>query len=501
MSGQSSKRRRVDPPSKQSKLHHFFLKPVGRTEELLSQVSSQKLRKDGLKNDRRLSKEKSSGLSSTQSYIKPSSFGQSDPGNIFSCEKESSFEKRSILRDIGNSSPYVKNSVDNKTSPRGDSLFSQNVSYFLNQSGERFETTPITNQPSSQADFLVNRDDSQLDELNTNDVMTITHSPIIGQIKHYPDLSEQSLNSHDVDTLPFSAVISKPSVVAHNTATDSKPSHFPVPDYPAIASRSNEETLEELNTIDAETVPFSFVIGKHLTETTPSKSSSAEERYDTPTMEDQDLAEMNTADVMTLPCSFVIGNGRKSVKTTPGNNTSEHTTKGFKAEKYKKVKAPERGPQSSIVSPQEEGPKSSIVSPQEDLSYMDRVWAMFESDSDEEPQVTTKVSADKLKVTENKDNLGPPINSSSVSQVTHSKYQQLSQLEELNTADVLTLPSSPIVGQMALETCPRGVGPEYSNSRDSYDTVCEEDSLVEEDSLTLDNFHGMRGPNSIFMGT
>ena len=490
MSGQSSKRRRVDPPSKQSKLHHFFLKPVGRTEKLLSQVSSQKLRKDGLKNDRRLSKEKSSGLSSTQSYVKPSSFGQSDPGNIFSCEKEFSFKKRSILRDIGNSSPYVENSVDNKTSPRGDSLFSQNVSYFLKQSGERFETTPITNQPSSQADVLVNRDDSQLDELNTNDVMTITHSPIIGQIKHYPDLAEQSLNSHDVDTLPFSAVISKPSVVAHNAATVSKRSDFPVADYPVIASGSNEDTLEELNTIDVETVPFSFVIGKHLTETTPSKSSSAEERYDTPTKEDQDLAEMNTADVMTLPCSFVIGNGRKSVEitTSPGNNTSEHTTEVFKAEKYKKVKAPERGA------------KSSIISPQEDSSYMDRVWAMFESDSDEEQQerVTTKVSADKLKVTVNKDNLGPPINSSSVSQVTNSKYQQL---EELNTPDVLTLPSSPIIGQMALETSPPGVGPEYSNSQDSHDTVCEEDSLFEEDSLTLDNFHGMRGPNSIFMGT
>ena len=499
-----SKRRRVEPPSKQSKLHHFFSKPVDRTMKLLSQNSyqSQKSKSTDAVDDKlKVVKDQSQVNSLTRLHPKDGSFDRGDPGTIaVSCVKVQGSKKGPILRDLMNSASHVDDkSIHGKNHAARYSSFSEEK--FQHSSNEPLDIAPVPDQLRRQPNTPANCAESQPDEINTNDVMTLGYSPVIGKPNCINELAEKSLDSNDVDTFPYSVQIGNPPPVLKPSPVITSPGVLlegkSAVQFPGL----NQETLEELHTNDVETLPFSFVIGKPLQKTTPTSYKKAlPPKSGSSTESECEFSELNSADVLTLPCSFVVGNEKKNpVDTTTSLNESREqgTEKDpSNVEISKNVQtAPKTSQKVQLVSGLSQKVKETDRAPVESLSYMDRVWAMFHSDSEEEQNedATTSTSAeeDPNSSCENR-----PTNCFYNSKPSASKECHVSQLEELNTEDVMTVPYSPIVGEV--EAKPTLHSPKRRSNSDSI-LGEEEDSLVEEDSLTLDSFRGMKGPDSIFM--
>ena len=457
MFGKSPKRRRVQPATTQSKLHHFFSKPVKRAEHLLSQSSSQV-------STSKINPSKRCKLLEEENQIKSRDFPNKHlispfekPKNLLQAFKNpQELRKDSVLRDIRNSKSFVDNKYDGKES----SLFSdENLQSRLSTSSGSLATN------TKDADNVCS-DGARIEQ----DYFFRTTVPdsIVGQQSSLAH--EESLNSNDVNTLPFSAIIGE---VISSSECDKKDELKR--NNAAGSCLKEEETLEEMNTNDVNTIPSSLVINK-ISPIRPQRKTESE-----PTEEPEE-EELNTCDVMTLPSSFIVGCGSKlsEDKALIGDTKTSDCNA-----QIKEGSASSDSKQSSKdTEPNEESGKVHDT-----LSYMDKVWAMFESDSDEE------LNTDAITKAGDKEKSGMK----EVGDVNLSLLKQESQLEELNTTDVLSAEYSPVIGGGTSKS--NQAEPDRRvevNCSDFSETVGEIDTHTEEDSLTLDNFCGMRGPDSVF---
>ena len=458
MFGKSPKRRRVQPATTQSKLHHFFSKPVKKAECSLSQSSSQFLN-GKINPSRKCELLKENQVNSNGLLNKNLTSPFEKPKNLLQALNNTQELKRdSVLRDIGNSI----SSVDNKGIEKESRLFSdENL-----QSKLAILSKPKTTNPKD-ADYV--RPDAAQMKQNCN--FTSVPDSMVG---HQSSLAqEESLNSNDVNTLPFSAIIGEAS--PSKSKCDKKDELER--NSAAGSCFIEEETLEEMNTNDVNTIPSSLVINK----ISSYRSLREEPTEEEPTEEEPTEEEMNTCDVMTLPSSFIVGGDSKPPedKALFGDTKTSACSAQIKegtASSYSKQSCEK-------AEPKEESGKVHDTQ-----TYMDKVWAMFESDSDEEPntEAITKAADKEKSGTKEFGNVNLSV-------------PQESQLEELNTADFLSAEYSAVIGggtskSRQAETERRG----EVNCSDFSETVDEINSLTEEDSLTLDNFCGMRGPDSVF---
>ncbi|KAL5248493.1 hypothetical protein ACHWQZ_G017627 [Mnemiopsis leidyi] len=404
MFGKSTKRRRIQAPTTQSKLHHFFTKPVKKTENSLSQSSLQVA-----------------------------------TGKIISTKKCKLY--------------------------KGESQFKLQA----------------TNPRES---VYLCPDSAQTHQITQTFIQTTIPDSIIGEQSTFAE--EESLYTNGMSTLPYSAVIGKQ--LASSECDDRTEKKIRRTKGCTAVSCLEEETLEEMNTNDISTIPCSYVINKKTSSRSPTQTQDL-----TPSGED-----LNTCDVMTLPSSFIVGGDYKlpedaaRILDCMAGSNEEATQPDSKLS----GKDAKRNNESSKI--------------QHSQSYMDKVWAMFESDSDEDPttDVITKTPADHEGISITKPN---------------QDEKQDTQFDELNTEDVLSVEYSPVirVGVSKSRLADRRVGVKYSSFSESetdtlvkeIDTLIEEtdtlveetdtlvaetDTFAEEDSLTLDNFCGMKGPDSVF---
>ena len=260
----------------------------------------------------------------------------------------------------------------------------------------------------------------------------------------------------------------------------------PTEEEPTEEELTEEELTEEEPTEEEPTeeeLTEEELTEEELTEEEPTEELTEEElTEEEPTEEELTEEEMNTCDVMTLPSSFIVGGDSKPPedKALFGDTKTSACSAQIKegtASSYSKQSCEK-------AEPKEESGKVHDTQ-----SYMDKVWAMFESDSDEEPntEAITKAADKEKSGTKEVDN------------VNLSMARQESQLEELNTADVLSAEYSAVIGGGTSKSRQAETGRQGEvNCSDFSETVGEINSLTEEDSLTLDNFCGMRGPDSVF---
>ena len=455
MFGKSPKRRRVQPATTQSKLHHFFSKPVKKAEHLLSQSSSQG-------STSKINPSKRCKLLEEENQIKSRDFPNKHltspfekPKNLPQASKNpQEFKRDSFLRDISNSISFV----DNKGNEKESRLFSdENL-----QSKLATSSKPKTTNPNDAAYVCPNGAQIEQDY-----AFTTVPDSIVGLQSFLTH--EESLNSNDVNTLPFSAIIGEAPPSKCEKKDELKRNNA------AGSCSIEEETLEEMNTNDVNTIPSSLVINNISSNRTLRKTESE------PTEEPEE-EELNTCDVMTLPSSFIVGCGSKlsEDKALIGDTKTSDCNAQIKEGSASS---------DSKQSGKEAEPNEESGKVHDTQSYMDKVWAMFESDSDEE------LNTDAITKAADKEKSGMK----EVGDVNLSLLKQESQLEELNTTDVLSAEYSPVIGGGTSKS--RQTEPDRRvevNCSDFSETAGEIDTLAEEDSLTLDNFCGMRGPDSVF---
>lgn len=391
----SSKRRRTNPPTTQSKLYHFFSKPVVEPRKV-SSVSTKSTDDKTLKKSRWL-------LDSEKE--KPGTEYQLD--NTFNSAIDSKQETFSGRIKAGNTSLSLGN---------------------LEVSGKSGNTQTFSNSFSFQSlsDFHSKNPKSSI--------------PAIEKIESLPE---------------------------KNTPAEGKCDTSPT---------SNSHTLEELNTCDVRSLQYSAVLNLHTSRTKlhPTLNISPGESLG--------LLEMDTADVCTLPSSIIIG----QVTSKPKDNDSTVMTESDQA---KSLMQTEKCP-------------SHVVQQSQEPSYMDRVWAMFESDSEDESgnakdKLPSKESFNRPKA---ENSTARNLDSSAVP--CSISENALIQTEEMNTSDMLTVPYSPIVGKQGYDesskTINDGRGCLLGNYSQTIDSQSEVGFCSDEDSLTLQEFDGMKAPDSIF---